>query len=185
MDHHPDSNSENRPTPEDLLPLLYAELRRLAKARMAQLPPGNTLQPTALVHEAYLRLNRGDEVRFSGKAHFFGAAALAMRQILADQARRKSAVKHGGDLERLDVDELELAIEAPSEDILALDRALEKLEKEDPRKSQIVMLRYFAGLDREEVAELLGISLRTVDREWRYVIARLHKEIAEDPTPLK
>jgi len=164
---------------EELLPLLYAELRRLAQARMARLPPGNTLQPTALVHEAYVRLARSGRSQWNGRGHFFGAAAQAMRQILVDQARRKSARKHGGGQKRLDVDDLDLPIETPVEDLLALNQALERLERDDPRKAQIVLLRYFAGLEREEVAEVLGTSLRTVDREWRYIVARLHKEIAD------
>jgi RNA polymerase sigma factor (TIGR02999 family) len=162
---------------EDLLPLVYAHLRRLARARMAHVPPGNTLQPTALVHEAYLRLVRNADVDWNGRGHFFAAAAEAMRQILVDQARRKGAVKRGGDRKRVDVDDVDLPIEAPADDLLDLDRAIEKLKKKDPQKAQIVMLRYFAGLDREETAQTLGLSKRTLDRQWEYVKAWLHREL--------
>jgi len=161
-----------------LLPLLYDELRRLARSRMARMAPGNTLQPTALVHEAYVRL-AASGTRWNGKGHFFGAAARAMRQILVDQARRKKAVKHGGHQERIDVDEIDIAVEFPLEDMLALDQALDRLQRDDPRKAEILMLRYFAGLEREEVADILGISIRTVDREWSFAVARLQKEIVE------
>jgi RNA polymerase sigma factor (TIGR02999 family) len=166
---------------EELLAALYGELRRLARARMARLPVGNTLQPTALVHEAYLRLAKGSS-RWSGRAHFFGAAAQAMRQILVEQARRKSAVKHGGGQDRLDVDDVDIAVEVPVDDLLALDRALERLKADDPRKAEIVLLRYFAGLEREEIADLLGVSVRTVDRDWRFIVARLRKEMSAGPT---
>ena len=161
----------------ELMEHLYGELRRLACARMRNLPPGNTLQPTALVHEAWIRLNRSDDTRWNGRAHFFGAAALAMRQILVDQARRKSRIRHGGAQQRLDVDEVDLPIELPVDDLLALDQALTRLEQDDPRKAQIVMLRYFVGLEREEVAEILDVSLRTIDRDRRYIVARLQRDL--------
>jgi RNA polymerase sigma factor (TIGR02999 family) len=161
----------------ELLPLVYEELRRLARARMAGLPPGNTLQPTALVHEAFLRLVDAGGGDWNTRGHFFAAAARAMRQILVDQARRKASRKRGGDRQRLDADEVEIPIEAPGDDMIALDRALERLENDDPRKAQIVMYRYFAGLDREETASAMGISVRTVDREWRYIRGRLYKEL--------
>jgi len=156
---------------------LYTELRRLARSRMRILPPGNTLEPTALVHEAWIRLNKNDSIRWNSQGHFFGAAAQAMRQILVDQARRKSRHRHGGGQKRLDVDDIDLAVEVPVDDLLALDQALTRLEADDPRKAQIVMLRYFAGLEREEVAEVLDISLRTVDRDWRYIVARLQRDL--------
>ncbi len=165
---------------EELLPLVYDQLRSLAKARMRKVPPGNTLQPTALVHEAYLRVAGKEEVNWNSRGHFFAAAAQAMRQILVDQVRRKRAVKHGGDRQRLDVDDLEIAIQGPELDVLALHQALEKLEKEDPRKAQMVLLRYFGGLDREETANCMDISVRTVDRDWRYVVAWLHRELDPD-----
>jgi len=153
---------------EDLLPLVYSELRRLARARMAKIPPGNTLQATALVHEAHLRLVDSNEADWSGRGHFFAAAAQSMRQILVDQARRKARVKHGGDRQRIDVDNAELAIEPPSDDVLALDEALTHLECEDPRKAEIIKLRYFAGLTEEETAAALGVSAPTVRRDCRF-----------------
>lgn len=162
---------------EELLPLIYEDLRQLARARMARTPPGNTLQPTALVHEAFLRLIGDQDPGWNSRGHFFGAAARAMKQILVEQARRKAAVKHGGGVRRADLDADVIGIESPVEDVLALDDALERLRCEDPRKAEIVDLRYFAGLSREETAQVLGLSLRTIDREWRYIIARLHKEL--------
>lgn len=168
----------------DLVPVLYTELRKLARARMAHVPPGNTLQPTALVHQAYLRLVGSGDPGWNSRGHFFAAAAQAMRQILVEQARRKAAHKHGGGRERADLEGNEPAIEPPSDDVLAVDRALDRLQQDDPRKAQIVLLRYFAGLDRDETAAALGISVRTVDREWRYILARLHREIVgPDPGP--
>lgn len=163
----------------DLLPLVYSELRKLAVSRMAKTPPGNTLQPTALVHEAYIRLIGSDEPpTWNSRGHFFAAAAQAMRQILVEQARRKSSLKRGGDHRKLDVDADELAIESPSEDILALDEALKELETRDPRKAQIVMLRFFAGLTMEETAAAIGVSVPTVERDWRFVKALLHSQIS-------
>jgi RNA polymerase sigma factor (TIGR02999 family) len=164
-----------RDAARDLLPLLYDELKALARARMAHLAPGQTLQATALVHEAYLKLVGGADPGWDSRGHFFGAASRAMRQILVDQARRKGARKHGGDLQRLDVEGAEIALEGPAEDVVALHEALETLEAEDPKKAQIVMLRQFAGLKRDEIASALGVSVRTVDREWHYSIARLHQ----------
>jgi RNA polymerase sigma factor (TIGR02999 family) len=164
---------------ESLLPLVYTELRRLAKSRMAKLPPGQTLQPTALVHEAYLRLVGSEDPGWDGRAHFFGAAARAMRDIIVDQARRKAAVKHGGDRRRVDADETALSIESPQEDLLALNEALQRLERDDPRKGQIVMLRYFAGLSRDETAHVLGLTVRTIDREWRYIKTWLYTQMTD------
>lgn len=161
----------------ELMPLLYDELRKLARIRMSRLPPGNTLQPTALVHDAYLRIVRKADPGWDGRSHFFAAAAEAMRQILVEQARRKSRYKRGGDRQRLDVDEMEIPFETPVDDMLALDEALERLRASDPRKADIVMHRYFAGLNREETAAAMGLSIRTVDREWRYIVARLHGEL--------
>lgn len=160
-----------------LLPLVYDELRRLARARMARTPPGNTLQPTALVHEAFLRLVGPGKPDWRSSGHFFAAAAQAMRRILVDQARRKAAVVRGGRRQRSDIDADDLPIQEPVEDIVALDIALERLRREDARKAEIVDLRYFAGLSREETAAALGTSVRTIDREWRFIIARLHRDI--------
>jgi RNA polymerase sigma factor (TIGR02999 family) len=171
----------DRQAAADLLPLVYDELRRLAKSRLARTPPGQTLQATALVHEAYLKLVGSQDPGWEGRAHFFGAAARAMREILVAQARRMAAVKRGGDRQRLDAAEVTPEIAPPSADLLALDEALRRLEQEDPRKGEIVMLRYFAGLSREETASALGVTVRTIDREWRYIVARLHMELADQP----
>jgi RNA polymerase sigma factor (TIGR02999 family) len=166
----------------ELLPLVYAELRQLARSLLSRQPAGQTLQPTALVHEAYLRVAGKSDPGWDGRRHFFGAAARAMRQILVEQARRKAAVKHGGDRGRSDVDVEELQIEPPSVDVLALDEALKRLEEKDPRKAQVVMLRYFAGFTMPEVADALGVSAATVEREWRYIRAWLFREIeGRDP----
>ena len=167
---------------EDLLPLVYAELRRLARARMAKTPPGNTLQATALVHEAYLRLIGCNEADWSGRGHFFAAAAQSMRQILVDQARRKARVKHGGGRQRVDLDDADLAIEPPSDDILALDEALTQLEGEDPRKAEIIKLRYLAGLTEKETAAALGVSVPTVRRESRFAKALLSVRLQDRKT---
>ena len=158
----------------ELLPLVYSELRNLARARMAKTPPGNTLQPTALVHEAYLRLIGGDNPSWNSRGHFFAAAAQAMRQILVEQARRKFTLKRGGNRKRIPLDEVDPAIEPPPEDVLALNEGLTHLEKVDPRKGKIVMLRYFAGLTTEETAAALDVSVATVEREWRFARAFLY-----------
>ncbi|MBK9118699.1 MAG: sigma-70 family RNA polymerase sigma factor [Phycisphaerales bacterium] len=158
----------DRQAAEELLPLVYEELRRLARARLSHQPAGLTLQPTALVHEAYLRLVGERDPGWNGRGHFFAAAALAMRRILVDRARRKGRLRHGGEKRRVDLDAAEVVEEPRSDDLLVIDEALARLEADDPRKGQIVNLRYFAGLTEREVAELLGISVSTVEREWRY-----------------
>ncbi len=168
-----------------LLPLVYDELRSLARVHLSRAPAGNTLQPTALVHEAYLRLLGSDERGWSSRRHFFGAAANAMRNILVDQARRKSAVKHGGDRHRVDLDgvdravrsDTDLPIATPPEELLALDQALSQLEQASPRQGEIVMLRFFAGLSAEQTARALDLSLSTIDREWRFIRAFLHTRV--------
>lgn len=163
----------------DLLPLVYSELRKLARSLMARRPPGNTLQTTALVHEAYLRLVGDEDPGWNNCGHFFGAAAQAMRQILVDQARRKASEKHGGRHRRTEAREWDLAAEPPPIDILALDEALQHLQRADPRKARIVMLRYFAGLTEAETAQVLDISLRTVEREWRFARAVLFTQLSD------
>ena len=163
----------------DLLPLLYDELRSLATARLAKSPPGNTLQPTALVHEAYLRLVGNQDPGWNSKGHFFAAAARAMRNILVDQARRKIVRKRFGGEQRLAMAAEHPAIDPPKEDLLALDEALTELERIDPRKAEIVMLHYFAGLTLPETAASLGISLSSVRREWRAARALLHTQMAD------
>lgn len=158
---------------EQLLPLVYDKLRNLAAARLAQENAGQTLQPTALVHEAWLQVAGEGDRSWQNRAHFFGAAADAMRRILIDKARRKSRLKHGGDLARVDIADLEIAATSPDEDALRINEALEKLEQEDPEQARIVVLKFFGGLTNEEVAENLGIGERTVYRQWVCAKARL------------
>jgi len=166
----------------ELLPLVYSELRELAKMRMAKTPPGNTLQPTALVHEAFLRLVGRDEPSWNSRGHFFAAAAQAMRQILVEQARRKASAKHGGGRKRVDLELAEPFVEPPAEDLVALDEALTRLEQADPRKGKIVMLRYFAGLTAEETAAALGVSVPTIEREWRFIRTFLYTLLSDPET---
>jgi RNA polymerase sigma factor (TIGR02999 family) len=161
----------------DLLPLLYSELRSLGQVLVRRLPPGQTLQATALVHEAYGKLVGAQDPGWEGRGHFFGAAANAMREILVDQARRKAALKRGGDRQRQELKVNELVIESPVENILALDDALRKLEAGDPQKGKIVMLKFFAGLTMDEIAAELGVSKSSLEREWRYIRAWLYKEL--------
>jgi RNA polymerase sigma factor (TIGR02999 family) len=163
---------------EQLLPLVYAELRKLAEQKLAQERPGQTLQGTALVHEAYLRLTDGTpDARWDNRRHFFAAAAEAMRRILVENARRKDCLKRGGGFARLDMDADAVAAREPDVDLLALDDALGRLAKLDPLKAKLVELRYFAELTGEEAAEVLGISPRTLDREWAYTRAWLLREL--------
>ncbi|WP_437595689.1 ECF-type sigma factor [Sorangium sp. So ce590] len=163
-----------------LLRAVYAELKAIALARVRHLRAGQTLGPTALVHEAYEKLFRDGEARFQSRAHFFGAASQAMRDLLVDYARHKAARKRGGDQERTPeeaIDALALPIDLPFEDILALDEALRRMSREHPRKAEIVMLRYFAGLTEGEIAELSGVTTRTVEREWRFAKAWLYRAL--------
>lgn len=162
---------------DELLPLVYEELRRLAAQRMSQEQPGQTLQATALVHEAYIRLVGSESRDWSGKTHFYAAAAEAMRRILIENARRKQRLKRGGVRQRIDLDDPGIVIEGPSEDIVALDEALSKLALEDPVKADLVKLRYFAGLTIEQAAKILNISRATADRYWSYSRAWLFDEI--------
>src|SRR4051812_42593629 len=164
----------------DLLPVVYDELRQLAAQKMARESPGQTLQATALVHEAYLRLVGADDPGWDGRGHFFAAAAEAMRRVLVDNARRKAAEKRGGRCERRDLDGLDLAAPAPPEDLLALDEALAKLEARDAVKARLVKLRYFAGLSEQDAAEALGVSRATAHRHWRYARAWLLNELGGD-----
>lgn len=164
---------------EELLPLVYDELRKLAAAKMAGEAPGLTLQPTALVHEAWLRLGGDAQPAWQNRAHFFAAAAEAMRRILIDQARKRRAQRHGGGQQRLNVDDLELAATATGDDdlLLAIDEALEKFARHDAPKAELVKLRYFAGLNHAEAARSLGISEVTAKRWWTYARAWLYDEI--------
>jgi len=162
----------------DLLPLVYEELKNLAAARMAAEASDHTLQPTALVHEAYLRLVGGtDARRWDGGGHFFAAAAEAMRRILIDRARHKNTRKAGGGRRRLDLDDVAAMIDGPDVELLALDEALGKLERKDPRKAAVVKLRFFAGLTSEQAAAALGVSTATAENDWAYARSWLRLEI--------
>jgi RNA polymerase sigma factor (TIGR02999 family) len=169
---------------ELLLPLVYEELRKLAAQRLAQERPGQTLEATALVHEAYVRLVDVDKVqRWDSRGHFFAAAAEAMRRILVDQARRKRRPKHGGGRGRVRLDEALCLGEARNDDLLALDEALEKLAREEPAKAELVKLHYFAGLSLEDAGRALGIAHRTAKRHWAYARAWLYAAIRDAPAP--
>jgi RNA polymerase sigma factor (TIGR02999 family) len=167
----------------ELLPVLYTELRRLAAALTAQRGPGQTLTPTALVHEAYLRLVKGQDPGWQGRRHFFGAAAQAMREILIEQARRKGRLKRGGGGKRVELAEGLAWIEPPADDVLALDEAISQLRAEDPRLAEIVMLRYYSGLTVEETAHVVGVSVSTLTRDWRYVRAWLAGQLGQAGAP--
>lgn len=162
---------------EELLPLVYEELRKLAARKLAQERPGQTLQATALVHEAYVRLVGSRDPGWSGRGHFFSAAAEAMRRILVENARRKAARKHGEGLNRLDLDQIEIADEGRSDDLIALDEALSLLAREDPQTAELVKLRYFSGLSNKQAAEVLGISPRTADFRWAFARAWLFEKL--------
>ena len=164
---------------EQLIPAVYEELRRLAVRKMAQEPPGQTLQPTALVHEAWLQLGGDEPPRWNSRAHFFGAAAEAMRRILVDRAREKKALKRGGDLKRVDLDGIELPSPMPDDELLSLDEALNRLATVDTRASEMVKLCFFVGLTQEAAARELGISLSTAERVWGFARAWLLREVRE------
>jgi RNA polymerase sigma factor (TIGR02999 family) len=172
---------------EQLLPLVYDELRRLAAQKLAQERPGQTLEATALVHEAYLRLvgtpPNGAAQQWQGRGHFFAAAAEAMRRILIEKARWKGRQKHGGDVPRADVELADLNAPMPEEDLLALDEAMTRFATEDPVRAQLVRLRFYAGLSNEEAAQVLGISAVTAKRYWRYARAWLHREVGKGDDP--
>jgi RNA polymerase sigma factor (TIGR02999 family) len=161
----------------ELLPLVYEQLRRLAAARMAREAAGQTLQPTALVHEAWLRLIQGGEQHWRSRGHFFGAAALAMRRILIDRARQKMRAKRGGGVEPVAIDEVEIAEAMPDERILQVDAALERLKEAEPEMAHLVTLKFYGGLTDKEAAETLGITDRTVRNRWRYARAWLLEEL--------
>lgn len=191
-------HGDNRAT-DQLLPIVYDELRKLAAAKMAREAPGQTLQPTALVHEAFLRLvgnwshspaddsntatldseQTPGEERWDGRGYFFAAASEAMRRILVENARRKNRIKRGGDRDKVELEFIELAIEPPQVDLIALDDSLRKLEEKDPKLATIVKLRYFVGLTLQETADSLGISMATVKRNWAYARAWLRVEMSE------
>jgi RNA polymerase sigma factor (TIGR02999 family) len=161
----------------DLLPLVYEELRRIAAYKMAQEAPGHTLQPTALVHEAWLRLAGGESPKFQNRSHFFAAAAEAMRRILIENARRKHSLKRGGAFEREELNEAHLVQHVPTDEMLAVDEALGFLAAEDPVSADLVKLRYFVGMTMEEAASALGLPLRTAERLWAYARAWLRRRM--------
>jgi RNA polymerase sigma factor (TIGR02999 family) len=163
---------------EQLLPLIYDELRSYASQKLANEKSGQTLQATALVHEVFLRLvGSENEAKWNGKSHFFGAAAEAMRRILIDRAREKKSQRRGGGRNRENLADIEPAMDVPSDDLLALDEALKRLETLDPRKAQLVKLRYFSGLTIPQAAQVLGISTATADRDWSFARFWMHAEI--------
>ncbi|MBP7049780.1 MAG: sigma-70 family RNA polymerase sigma factor [Phycisphaerae bacterium] len=168
---------------DELLPLVYEELRLLAAQKLSHEPPGQTLQATALVHEAYLRLVGDESGGWQGRAHFFAAAAEAMRRILVENARRKGRLKRGGGCRQVDLGEVSLAIETPPDDLIALDEAFTRLTGEDPEAAQVVKLSYFGGLTLEEAAEVLGISRRTAQRYWAFARAWLYEEMTRGEEP--
>ncbi|GAF77468.1 unnamed protein product [marine sediment metagenome] len=163
---------------DELLPAVYQELRRLAAQKLSRESPGQTLQATALVHEAYIRLV-GEDQNWKGRTHFFAAAAEAMRRILIENARRKQSLKRGGGFQRIDLDDAEIAVEDPSTSLIALDEALTKLAQKDSVVAQLVKLRYFAGLTLDQVAKIQGISRRSASSHWAYARAWLHREITK------
>src|SRR5262249_19419671 len=179
---HSSPQGESIPAAE-LLPKVYAELRALAASLTSQLQPGQTLQPTALVHEAYLRLVRGQDPGWQGPRHFFGAAARAMREILIEQARHKSRLKRGGGGHRIELAEGLGWIEPPADDLLARDEAIRQLPAEDPRLAESVMLRYYSGLTVEETAAVVGVSVSTLTRDWRYARAWLAGFLGQAAAP--
>jgi RNA polymerase sigma factor (TIGR02999 family) len=169
----------------ELLPLVYDELRRLAAWRMANERPGQTLQATALVHEAYLRLVGEQDAKWQGRRHFFGAAAEAMRRILVENARRKKRLKHGGQMERVEVEDMDISAPMPDDDLLAMDEALNRLTVVDPRAAELVKLCFFVGLTQEQAAKELGISISTAERTWSFARAWLFREVQKGQNPPK
>lgn len=164
----------------ELLAQVYAELRGMARGRMKNLPRGQTLQPTALVHEAYLRVAGNEDARWEGRKHFYFALGRAMRDILVEQARRRARIKRGGNRERLPLLGDEIAIQEPNLDVLALSEILEKLQREKPEDAELILLLYFSGLTIDQAADVLEVSPSTVDRRWRFVRAWLRRELEED-----
>jgi RNA polymerase sigma factor (TIGR02999 family) len=171
--------SGDRSAAEQLLPLVYNELRKLAAQKMAQEAPGQTLQATALVHEAYIRMIDTEKAQhWDSRGHFFAAAAEAMRRILVDQARRKAGPEAGGGYQRIELSNVDPEIETPHLDLLALSEALDKLAANDPRAAELVKLRFFAGLTRQQAAEVLGVSAATADNDWAYAKGWLRVELS-------
>ncbi|MCB9853072.1 MAG: sigma-70 family RNA polymerase sigma factor [Phycisphaerales bacterium] len=170
-------NAGDAGSSEELLPLVYEELRKLAASHMVREKQGHTLQPTALVHEAYLRLLGGQGTTWNDRGHFFGAAALAMRRILVEQARKRGRIKHGGELQRVSLDDVADGNTRDDVDFVVLDEALRRMEKEDERMARVVMLRFFAGLSVSDTADVMGVSPMTVKRDWACAKAWLYDEL--------
>jgi RNA polymerase sigma factor (TIGR02999 family) len=166
-----------------LLPLVYDELRQLAAQKMARENPGQTLQATALVHEAWLRLGGDQQTAWQNRAHFFGAAAEAMRRILVENARRKKRLKHGGQLERVNADDVDIPSPMPDEDLLAMDEALDRLAEVDSRAAEVVKLCFFVGLTQEQAARELNVSVATIERTWAFARAWLFREMQKQRNP--
>lgn len=173
----------DRKAADELLPIVYEELRKLASHKMARETPRHTLRATALVHEAYLRLVKDEKARWENRRHFFAAAAEAMRRILIERARRYTRLKHGGGMEQVPFEEERILASEFAPELLALDEALARLEKTDPRQAEVVKLRYFVGLTIAETAETLGVSPATVKLDWSYARAWLHREIEDGGQP--
>lgn len=167
----------------DVFPLIYDELRRLAQAQLRREPDGHTLSPTALVHEAYMRLIDYSRTEWAGRAHFLAVASTAMRRILVDHARGQRSLKRGGALRRVSIDDVELGTEDRAELLIAIDEGLARLKEIDARQAQVVECRFFGGMTEEETAEALGIGLRTVKRDWAKAKSWLHREIGAEPAP--
>jgi RNA polymerase sigma factor (TIGR02999 family) len=165
---------------EQLLPLVYEELRRLAASKMANESGTQTLQPTALVHEAWLRLGGSNQGNWQNRGHFFAAAAEAMRRILIERARRRARLKHGGGKPDVDISRIDLPDRAPDERLLAVNEALEKLESEDPAKARVVLLKFFGGLTNAEVAETIGVTERSIERQWAFARVSLLRAMRSD-----
>jgi RNA polymerase sigma factor (TIGR02999 family) len=174
---HAIESDDGRQSSDELLPLVYEELRKLAAARLANERAGQTLQPTALVHEAWIKLSGSERQSWNGRAHFFGAAAVAMRRILIDRARRRNRIRHGGGLQRINLDSVDVAMTTDDQTLLELDNALQKLALDSPERAQLVDLRFFAGLTLAEAAKVRGISLATAKRHWAYARAWLLCEL--------
>jgi RNA polymerase sigma factor (TIGR02999 family) len=171
------SGGDQKLLAEKVLPLVYEELRKLAAARMSRESAGHTLQPTALVHEAWLKLVHDGGRTWQNRSHFYRAAAIAMRRILIDRARQKSSIKRAGGWQRLDIAELDLAAASPDDHLLLIDESLKQLEIDDPESAEVVMLKFFSGLTNKDAARTLGISEATVERRWAFAKVRLFQII--------
>lgn len=177
-----DWSGGDREAPERLMPFVYGELRRLARIFLARERGAHTLQPTALVHEAYLRLVDQRHVNWQNRAHFYGIAASMMRRVLIDYARAHATEKRGGGAVRLSIDDVQIPLEQRAAGLLALDEALERLAQMDERKCKVIEMRFFAGLSDEEIAEVLGVTTRTVLRDWKTARLWLYRELSQNPS---